>query len=325
MKREEVLERMAPMMDLRMRQVEHTPRTRVMVRPDAVLLRPAETGKFLPMTVEGTKSMASYAGMPESLAKQLSPDTFGRVATELLASKGRYAVVMRQGMIVAFAKHARNAVNPERALRTIEQGIGSRNTDYHRVHVLDNAVTLEVVGAQQTAVARGDIVRAGAMVTFSPIGTVLPEVQSFALRLACVNGATSTDVVKEYHYGGNGDGDEFWEWFRQSVGEAYASIGRIVERYREMRREKIPAGDRALVLEAMIRQASLNKATADAVRAQAIAEPPRTAYDVSNLVTWASSHLLERPAEVRRAQDAAARFADETEHRRLCPVCHRSR
>lgn len=322
MNRAEALERIAPLMEMKVREVEHTPRTRVMVTPEAILLRPAERGRFLPMTAEGARSMASHAGFPQELAKQLSPGTFARVATELLARKGKYSLLLKQDMVIGFAKARQyRVINPERALRSVEQGLG--NADYHRVLVEGQAVSLEILGEQQTPVVRGDMVRGGAMVTFSPLGIVQPTVKSYVMRLVCTNGATGTDVLREYQYGG--EGDDIWQWFRQSARDAYRSLERVVNRWRQMREEQIPPEDRALVLEAMLKEAGIGKAAADAVRAQALATPPQTAYDVMNLVTWASSHLLERPKEIRRAQNAAASFSEQTEHRRICPVCHRQR
>ena len=322
MNRTEVLEQMAPLTDLRVREVEHTPRTRVMVTPEAVLIRPTQSGRFLPMAVEGIRDMAKFSGFPQDLAMELSPDTFGRVATELLARKGRYSLLLRQDMVVGFARAGLyRPLDPERVLRTVEQGIGE--TDFQRVHVApDRSVSVEVIGQNEGAVTKGDLVRGGAMVAWSPIGVVDPLVQSYVVRLVCTNGATSTDMVSQYHYGG--DGDDVWQWFRESARNAYRSMNKVIDRWRQMRAVPIPAADRAMVLEAMLKKAGIRTEVAEAVRARALAEPPRTPYDIMNLITWASSHLLEAPAEVRRAQQAAASFAEETEHRRICPVCHRA-
>jgi len=206
-------------------------------------------------------------------------------------------------------------------LSTIERAIP--RCDYHRVTVLPNcAATLEIIGARQEAVRRGDMVRAGAMISFSPINTIFPMVQSYVLRLVCTNGATSKTVLTQFT-GGAGEGDDIWQWFRQSVQAACRALGQVVERYRQMIQERIPAEQRAAMLEELLRQAGITGKEAEAVRAQAIQEPPRNAYDMMNLITWASSHIIRSPERIQRALNAGATFTSESQHATICPLCRR--
>lgn len=78
---------------------------------------------------------------------------------------------------------------------------------------------------------------------------------------------------------------------------------------------------RAHVLEGLIRQAGLTGTNAATVRARALEAPPETEWEAFNLLTWATSHLLEDARQVARAQLAAARWAGETQHRTVCPAC----
>lgn len=324
MNRAEVLEQMAPIMDLQVRDIEHNPRTRVMVNPEVVTFRPGGGARLLEVTPDGVRGMAREVGFPKDLGSKISPDSFGRVATELLAHKGRYSLLIRDGRIADFAKSRQHRnLNPERMLQTVERTI--HNVDFHRVIFLDRqSVSLEVVGEEQRAVVKGDLVRAGALISFSPIGIINPMVQSYVMRLTCTNGLTSNDVLREFRFGG-GEGDDVWQWFRQSIRAAYNALESITNRYREMRNERIRPEDRAVVLEAMLKEAGITREAAEAVRNLALREPPQNTYDIINLVTWASSHLLESPRQVTRARQAAADFVDRTEHRRICPVCHRAR
>lgn len=326
MNREEVLEQLAPVRNISARTIDHIPATRVQVTPEMVTLRPGRGSRILQLAPEGVKSMAQFAEMPQGLAQKLRPVTFAAVATELLERKSSYDVLIRDDQVVAFAKphHHRN-LNPERLLRTIDGAIRG-DVEYNRVMVTsDLAVTLEVVGTHQQAVVRGDMVQAGALVMFSPIGTILPSVQSYVLRLACTNGVTSTDILREFRYGGGdgGEGDDVWQFFRVSVRDAYNSVGRIINRWREMIEERLEPADRAMILEAMIKEAGIPKEDANAIRAMALQDPPQSTYDVLNLISYASSHLLEQPHQVRRAQTALASFQVQTEHERICPVCRR--
>jgi hypothetical protein len=79
------------------------------------------------------------------------------------------------------------------------------------------------------------------------------------------------------------------------------------------------------MLEELLRQAGITGKEAEAVRAQAIQEPPRNTYEMLNLVTWASSHIIHSPEKIQRAMIASATFVSETEHASVCPLCHARR
>ena len=328
MERTEVLERLAPIMNTDVRVVEHNPRTRVTVTPDMITLRPGGGARILEMTKEGAKSMAQFCGLPETVIKGLTPETFGLASTELLSHKERYGVIVKDNAITHFTRPGDyHSVNPERALRAVESAIP--HIDFHRVSVLpDFAASLEVVGERRLPVRKGDLVQAGANITFSPIGTIDPMVQSYVLRLACTNGMVSNTILREFRFGdggGGGEGDDIWQWFREATKDAYNGLEAIVNRYQQMINDRIPADQRALVLEQILKEAHLGTSDTNAVRALALENPPQNAYDVMNLLTYASSHIVERPDAVRRTQLAVAGFTNEDTHRSLCPVCHTRR
>lgn len=324
MNRTAVLEKLEPICHTTARQIEHNPKTRVLVEPGQVTIRPGNGGHLIPVGEDGVKALANFVGLPHNVCQRLSPDLYGRVTTELLARKERYNVLLENGEVRTFSDFRGITNLPvERVLSAVEQGMP--NCDYHRVDVFDDCSTaLEIVGITQETVRRGDLVRAGALVKFSPINTIRPLVQSFVLRLACTNGATSRTVLAEFT-GGGGEGDNVWQWFRQSVRAAYQSIGGIVERYRAMLEERIPPEQRAGVLEELLRRAGITGKDAEAVRALAIQQAPRNSYEMMNLLTYASSHIIEHPERRQRALTATASFADESEHTTICPLCHTRR
>jgi len=321
MDRAQVLEKLEPIRNTTVRPVVHTPRTRVLIQPGQVVIRPGSGGQLVPLSENGIKAMTNFVGLPRAICRELSPDLFGKVVTELLSRKERYNLLLGDGEVQDFGEYRGIRNLPvERVLSTIEQAIPP--CDYHRVSILGNySAMLEIVGTKQEAVRRGDLVRAGAMVSFSPINMVRPRVQSYVLRLACTNGVTSKTVLAEFT-GGGGEGDDVWQWFRQSVRAAYQSVGTIVNRYKEMVRERVPANQRAAMLEELLRQAGITGKEAEAVRAQAIQEPPHNSYDMMNLITWASSHIVRSPEKIQRALNASATFVSESEHARVCPLCH---
>ena len=324
MDRTAVLEKLEPISHVTARPVTHTPRTRVLVEPGQVVIRPGSGGHLVPISEEGVKAMTNFVGLPHSVSQQLSPDLFGRVVTELLSRKERYNLLLDNEQVQNFGEfHGIRNLPVDRVLSAIEQALPS--CDYHRVSVLGNcSAMLEVVGTKQEAVRRGDLVHAGAMVSFSPINSIRPLVQSYVMRLACTNGMTSKTVLAEFT-GGAGEGDNIWQWFRQSVRAAAQSVNSIVERYREMTNERIPADQRAGVLENLLRQAGITGKDAEAVRAQAIQAPPHNSYDMMNLITWASSHIIREPSRIQRALNTSATFASESEHASVCPLCHARR
>lgn len=324
MNKDEVMEQLNPILHTEVRHVQHTPRTRVIVNPDMVLLRPGSGGRLVPLDEDGVKAMTNFIGLPSGVIRKLTSDTFGRAATELLARKGRYNLLLDGGQVRDFADYQGvRQIQAERLLTTIEKSIPG--TEFHRVTIMENySAMIEVVGERRQPVVRGDLIRAGAMVTFSPIGTIQPLVQSHVLRLACTNGMTSNNIVRQFE-GGGGEGDDIWQFFRHSLRDAYQALDPIVNRYREMTKERIPADQRAMMLEAMLQEAKITGDDADVVRARAIEDPPRNTYDLVNLITWASSHIIREPHRIRRAMSTAASFTSQAEHAQICPLCHSRR
>lgn len=329
MNRTEVLEKLAPLMELGTRRIDHNPNTRVVVSSDEVALRPGGGARTLTIAKEGRKSLLQFTGIPVAVAEKLSDDTVGRSVTELLAHKHEYSVLTKQGEIVQFSPPTpeRANVRPDRALAVVEKALG--HVDYFRANVIgQNGAMVEVVGDKTEpdpgGATRGDLLQAGVFLKFSPLGVFEPQVQSYCMRLACTNGATSNTVIKQFQFTG-GEGDGIYQWMRQSVKEAYRGFSRIVGQYRKMVEENVPPADRAMMLEALLKQAGIKGENAEAVRALALENPPRTSYDMHNLITYASSHFLEAPDQIQRAMLTTAAFSSEHDHARVCPTCRRTR
>jgi hypothetical protein len=322
--RVEVLEKVGPLVDGQIRNINDSHGARVSIAGDVMSLRPRRGAQVVDVAPEGARAMVNLVGLPVGIAKSLSPKTFGEVLGELLDRAGSYAMVVKEDRLTDIVPYGRNAlVAPERLLTIIEKVVPIR--EYNRVDLLPNRVaSIEVVGERQAAVARGELVRAGVKINFSPMGTAAPLVQSYALVLACTNGATANNVLAEFTGGGGGEGDDIWHFFRQSIRQAYGSFEKVVEGWKRLRAENIRPEDRAQMLEALLKQARIGGKVAEAVRAMAIERPPRNSWEMHNLITYASSHLLEA-APAQRAQSTAANFADEERHPRTCPLCRRTR
>jgi hypothetical protein len=324
------MEKIAPLTGLNVRTVEHGPHTRVMFNGQDVTFRPGGGGHTLEMTSDGKTGMFKFIGMPETFEDRLDPSTTSLVATELLSKRGQYDLVVKDHQVVGFTKHGeRSNVNPERVLDIVERTVNG--AEYNRVMVspLQTAITLEIVGLEQKPVVKGDLVRAGVMIQFSPLNVIRPTVTPYAVRLVCTNGALSTDNLANYQYGGGDSGGNagggMWSWFGKSIKDSYGSLDGFIGKYQRMIAERIKPEDRAMIVAGLIKAAGLTGEVAAAIQARAIETPPTNSWEAYNLVTYASSHLLQDPARVMRAQLAAATYSDETTHARLCPVCRKSR
>lgn len=333
MDRTEVMIRLEPIVGLDLRCITHQANTRVSLVPaeQAIVLHPGGGQRGMQLSQKGIQSLINYVGLPKSIVEQIQPSTLAIIFTEMLAHRQRYGLLTRGGVIDAFTKPGdKLRLNAERVLNTVEKA-AKGVVSYHRAFVDDKAITatLEIVTEKTQAVAKNDIIQAGTRLTFSPLGTIEPEVMSFAMRQWCMNGAVTMDVVQNYHYEGGGNGGsatpaDFWAWLNNSVRESYSSLGKIVTNWKGLQRERIPARDRASLVEGMIRRAHLPPEAAASIRAIAIEDPPQNSYDLLNFITYASSHLLQDPRQIERAQNSAALFASKDTHARVCPVCHRA-
>ena len=312
---------------VRLHRVGDPSRTRVMVDGKNLAIR-AGGGQTRPVSPDGVPKVLKFMGLPKAVAARLQTRTLQRTATDLLTSSPSFSMVTDpDGQVTDLVKADMPPLPIDRVVRQAEKVI--KGLDFHRIHVLEpHVVRLECVGTEERPVRKGDLVKAGALLHFSPLGTVEPMIQSYGLRMWCSNGAVAEEVIETYKRqrgGGGGEGDELWQWFRESIRQAYGSIGQVVNRYQALGAQRIAPRERAMALEGLLHQAGIQGEMADAVRARALENPPRNEYDLLNLLTHATSHILENPRDIARAQGVAAEFTSEDQHRRRCPTCRNDR
>ena len=275
----------------------------------------------------GRKDLFKYIGFNDKLAKRLSIGLANQAVTELYQRGGETSALVREdNEIVGFAPVGRYRSVPVPAMiDNIETAIGS-GVEYNRGMLMPNFDTrIEVVGDKQEQVQQGDYVRGGVAVRFNPLGITNPLIQTFGLRLICTNGLTAHTVLESYELGMDKDitNSELFEWVQDTVSDAYQSIENTAIKWRAMAQDKINPADRPQLIGSLARNARLRGEQATALWAQATEEPPETAWDVANLMTWLSSHVLENDEQVVRVQDTVAMFVDEQHHTRFCPTCKR--
>jgi len=319
MDRAEVLERLAPLR--RLRPIEVAPAGgRVEATEEGLVIRPSGRSRPLTITAEATPKVLTFAGLAPKTADNLSRKTLGAAATELLAARGRYVLLTQDGEVVDITPPgAIVPVEPERVVRAIERALPN-DLEYTRV-LTPNGHTAQVEIAAGEPLMVNDLVRGGAMVSFSALGVTAPEVRSYVVRLVCTNGLTTMDLVRSFKYGG--DGEDLYGFLRGSIREAYRAVAGIVERFRAMAGREITPEERAHVIEGLLQRAGIrDRATAMAVHGAAETDPPENEWEAYNLITWATSHVIAEPSRVMRAQRALAPVASqEAPSLRVCPSC----
>jgi len=325
MNRTQLMERLDPLLNMKFKNIETSPRTKLEITPDMIVLRPGDGSKMMEIASEGITSIAKYTGFPEKLTQDLSNGIASSAMSELLRKKECFSLFTKDNKVVSIGKPKDwKPINTDRLFNTLEKSMPVQ--DYNRVMCLDNHIArIEVVGEKRTVVPgsaiENDVIAGGAIINYSPIGTIQPSIQSFILRVWCTNGATTPLVSNQFTYGG-GEGDDMWQWFRNTVRSAYTSVERITQRFGEMANQQIPPQDRAAILESMLKEAHIRGENAKAIHAEALNNPPGSSWDMMNLITWGSSHVLENPIHIIRAQNTASNFIAASDHQRICPVCH---
>lgn len=334
MERDNVMEILEPALKADVRVVSHPDEVKVAVDAEGqVAIRPGRGQRSLPVLKDAIGNLTGFAGLPWGIAAQLHPATFANAATELLSQKKEFALVVQDNQVTDVVKNTHfHPVNAERVLRALEGSIPG--CEYNSVRILQHMVVmLDLLGERREVVREGDLVQSGATVVFSPLGNVNPAVSSFVMRAWCSNGATSPFAGSVFEWGagggssgGNSGNEGIFNWFRKSTRQAYNSLQKVVERYRTMTEEMVDPHDRALLLESLMRKAGITGEEAATVRSWAIEEPPENSYDIMNLITRASSHLIVDPKRILKARNAASEYAHSDEaHGRICPVCHARR
>ncbi len=321
MHRTELLADMESILEVEYRQLGNL-LTRVEVTP-GVGMTLSDGPDELSLSDDGVRSLLGYAKIPERMIPRISGGTGTSLVNELLARKGATGLLIHkdEGIVEVLSHRESRQMPVEKVLDTLERIIPE--TEYVRPVLMPNrCVQLEVIGAETEAVAAGDIIKAGVAIRFSPVGIMDPEIQTFVQRLVCTNGMTSTSVLKNFILG-SGDDDDLWQWFEGGVTEAYNSLSDVIGKYRHLIGEKLEPKDRARLLAGLLNKAQPGAVAQEAIHARMVEEPPENSYDVLNLVSWASSHVIQEPKRILKTQRAVAAFTDEDTHSHLCAVCHR--
>jgi len=324
MDRVEALKQVESICNLKTKVITAEPKTKIYIEPDNIIwLKPGSGGRQMEVTEQGMEQFSGFAHIPDFYKDNLTPATYATLSNELLTKKGKFTVILKDGKVNGFAKADEyRYIDPEKVLKTLEKAIPG--ADFDRIYPMDNNFSLMVdaVSDRRTDVRVGDPASAGASLTFSPISIKIPYIYAYIKRWYCLNGASAMEKLDAYA-GGGGGGGEFFNWLNKNSRKAFHSVGKVLDHWRAMIEQTITPEDRAGVLAALIKEARMTAEEADAVMDHALEEPPATAYDIYNLVTWGASHVMTDPTRIMRARLAADEFSHTRTHAKICPICHR--
>ena len=251
--------------------------------------------------------------IPVAYAKRSGPDFLAHQLNHWMPQLGAMNMVTKGGELVALSSAQVPLVNPSRVLQKIESTV--KPTNYSRLRASADKVEIYAVGESQEAIRKGDIVRGGVYVAFSPIGTFLPHVKGFVERLVCTNGAIAGQDTLVFSFGGD-NGDSILKWMGDSLKRAYKYLKPEANRLREMANTKINPSE---VIDHVLRS-RLPEGVRNQIRACVMDEGAPTLYDLYNHITYVASHEIEDGDVAHRLFERAGTVGEH----RSCPVCHHS-
>lgn len=340
MSQDEVMERLVLPQGLKATPIQVGARPRIVKDGDGYNVQFSRGSPgFSLLTAEGKDALFDFTGIPKGLAKSTPEKLMLPVLEHQLAALDRVVAISddENGLLrLQRQTDMRPVLAPAQVLEQVYQQFPE--VMYQRAERSDNyafdvlAITHNQVQRLETLLAPGqhkflprggDPFRAGVHMRFSPLGTVAPMIEPYTVRLVCTNGAISAQFMSAWGKG-YGEGDEMWQWFRQGLEDSGRRVSEIMGNFAELVGEEIPPGEgRMLAVNGAIRDARLPKAQADAVMAMALANPPRTAYDIFNFMTAVATHQSQTFGEQLRRMAVAGRQAQPGQHARFCPTCNR--
>jgi hypothetical protein len=290
---------------------------------------------------EAMKSMAEFAGVTQQIA--------GKFPQELVTPLVSYGIKQRDGVVVIadadnriINVHDRSKLQPIMPAEAVLENMlaqwpevkfkdaqmgASYGTDIVAITHDEERRLEELVqpGLHQFLPEGGDPFRSGVHIHTNPMGLSAPLIEPFTYRLICLNGAVHTEYLHNEWGRGFGEGDELWQWFRDGLQASDMAVGNIMGKYAEMLGETIEPNARAAVVEGYVRQARLGNDDKQAVREQAMNEPPRNMYDLFNLATATATHRGHKSLQemLNHQRRATINTTTADAHGRYCPTCKR--
>jgi len=268
----------------------------------------------VPVMGEPVIESAAYAvGIPRKFITQCDTEVQATLLNHFIRKNGNPVMAMKKDQVVGFSFEGSPIIAPDKVINKIQDLTNC--IGYDRVYIHNGIVDLFAIGEREDAVAVGDIVKGGVLVSFSPLGIEMPEVTAYTFRLACLNGALTQESLARFRRTSEVNGN-LDDWFKYTIPEAYDIALNQVNRYREMKDihlgEDLPAIVRHVTGDVPI-------AVRNLVLEQALRDRPATLYDLHNTITYVASHRMENLNHMKSLMSIGGEM---NTHYSTCPTCH---
>lgn len=169
---------------------------------------------------------------------------------------------------------------------------------------------------------KGDIIKVGGTLEWSPVNRTVASVQQYVYRLVCTNGAIAPRLSAKMNMYGRSR-DSVFERMGKAFVDVFANLPHLVEAYKASTMVTIDNLDHHMdnLFAANSLPASLRQAVLDALGEEIETLDRVTAWNVANAFTRAANADGMAYATRRTLQSLGGAFARD--HKADCPTCHR--
>lgn len=224
--------------------------------------------------------------------------------------------------VVAMALHPRDEfISLGDLIHEVESAIGTDQiAGYHKPMFNWGGTTINVVLNETFEVVTKDPLNLGIRFEHPLNEARSTQVNAYTFRQWCSNGAITVDNIKGWSRK-EGARESFKKWIPSVMIEARKALAE--EKIRLTRLTEIKTdSDTSQILDRVLEDSGIRRAVREEIRSIAIDQPPRTLYDLWNILTRVATHskIFEKhPGMLSTLEYAAGELAFNS---KLCPVCH---
>jgi len=281
---------------------------------------------------EGINSVASCCSIPGGYLKKVyesdkdlfrSNVEYWSKATDFFA---KYKMIVKGEMVAGFCKTSHQLISTERILNEITNVFTKNNWD-GKVEKLaispkDSFVNVVFEGLSIDAAAgepkRGDLLNAGFSLSHSMLGVYADKMTAYVSRLVCSNGMIAHDDRLGWKKELDETYSNYFPLLGEYMGRAFDTGQGTLEKFAELKR--IPVTDPIKSISSMGDKMGIGAKATNSILQQLNSPDVKVEnlYDVMNLFTFYSTHVIDDPYLTRRLQSRVGDLMEST----LCDHCH---
>jgi len=179
---------------------------------------------------------------------------------------------------------------------------------------------VSILAPREHQIKKGDLVKVGGTVTFSPFGGIVPRVQAYAYRLACTNGMIAPALQHTMTCYGK-DKDSMFEKVRTVVRTTWLKLEDIIQGFKDLTKTKVENPQE--YMEHLFQVHHLPPGMRDYVRDAFEEEPGDSLWEITNAFTRAAnSEDLKEDYKSRTVLQSMGGEVALGDHR--CKICGHS-